>query len=137
MIQRIRAFFRTSETGVAVTVGVVGGLALYYAFTSLVDAFVLGYLERHPFNEGGRPLEGTILGLHFNYQLFLVNGIALLLLCAVGYVLFVWPGGEPAGAALKTRECPECKSDIWADARRCPHCTSAVTPVVDDAVGPA
>ncbi len=134
MIQRIRSFFRTSDTGVAVTVGVVGGLALYYVFTALVNAFVIGYIEDHPFTGFGRPMEGTILGLHFNYQQLLTNGVALLLLAVVGYVLLLWPGGEPAAAALKTRECPECKSDIWADARRCPHCTSAVTPLVDDGV---
>ncbi|HEY7802600.1 MAG TPA: hypothetical protein VIE40_07990 [Dehalococcoidia bacterium] len=135
MVQRIRSFFRTSETGVAVTVGVVGGLALYYAFTALVNAFVLGYLVHH--QDGGLnnvPLEVEILGAHFDYQQLIVNGIALVLLAVVGDVLFLWRGGEPAGAALKTRECPECKSDIWADARRCPHCTSAVTPLVDDTV---
>jgi large conductance mechanosensitive channel len=139
MIQRARSFFRNSELGVSITVGVVGGLALYYALTAFVTTFIIPPWT-HEFGrrgagavlidaEGPKAMLFTWGGVDFNYQTLFVNGIALGLIAFVAYVLFLVPSGEPANDDSGTRECPECKTEIWADARRCPHCTSAVEPV--------
>ena len=140
MIQRARSFFRNSELGVSITVGVVGGLALYYALTAFVTTFIVP-LWLHQFgrqlevggvlidSSGPKSLTFTWGGILFNYQQLFVNGIAFVLIAAIAYFVFLWPGGEPAADDGGTRECPECKTEIWAEARRCPYCTSAVEPL--------
>ncbi|MHB8376659.1 MAG: hypothetical protein ACYDEB_06855 [Dehalococcoidia bacterium] len=133
MIRRARSFFRDSEAGVAVTVGVVGGLALYYVLSAIGQGLVIGYIEHR--TRAGQLLltEFTIAGVTFNYQLFVGPAAALALIAVLAYVLFLWPGGEPLADDSGTRDCPECKSEIWADARRCAYCTSVVTPLVESA----
>lgn len=129
MIQRARSFFSDREPAVAVTVGVVGGLALYYLCIAIGNGFVLPVLADHL--KKGNQTEFTLVGVTFNYQQLVVQLIALLLLMAVGYVLFIWRGGESPGVDPDTRDCPECGSEIWIDARRCPYCTSVLPPVAD------
>lgn len=126
MIQRARAFFRDSEPAIATTVGVVGGLALYYLFVAIGYGFVVPILF-----SGEDRLTFTLGGVTFNYQQVVVEIAALLLLAAAGYVLFIWRGDESSDADHGTRDCPECRSEIWIDARRCPYCTSSVTPPPD------
>ncbi|MBI5284252.1 MAG: hypothetical protein HY874_04075 [Chloroflexi bacterium] len=133
MIQRARSFFRDSDTSVALIVGIVGGYALRGLFVAIGYGFVLPILAEGM--ETGRSnwsdFQFTLLGITFNYQQLVVEFTAILMLAAVGYVLFVWGGGEPAGPDPDTRDCPDCKSEIWIDARRCPYCTSAVPPLPD------
>lgn len=133
MIRRARSFFRDSETGVAVTVGVVGGLALYYVVSAIGQGLLFGYIEHHQTpGQFSRP-EFTIAGVTFNYQFVVGPVLAIVVIALLCYMLFLWPGGEPASDDSGTRDCPECRSEIWADARRCPYCTSAVTPLVESA----
>ncbi len=47
----------------------------------------------------------------------------------IAYVLFVMPLASDNTPDPDTRECPECRSEIWADARRCAFCTSVLPPV--------
>ncbi len=132
MIQRARFFFRDSDTSVALIVGIVGGSALHGLFVAIGYGFVLPVVDE-VMQRGGdtQPFEFTILGITFNYPQLVIELTAILLLAAVGYVLFVWDGGEPAAPDPDTRDCPDCKSEIWIDARRCPYCTSVVPPLAD------
>jgi large conductance mechanosensitive channel len=132
MIQRARSFFRDSESAVATTVGVVGGLALYYLFLAIGYMVVLAILADQA-TTNGSPLQFTIVGVTFRYEQLLADVIALLLLSLVGYVLFISPGDESPEADPGTRDCPDCKSEIQIDARRCPYCTSVVPPIADAA----
>ena len=70
-------------------------------------------------------------GVRFDYEPFVGPALAIVVIALLCYVLFLWPGGEPAGDDSGTRDCPECRSEIWADVRRCPYCTSAVMPLVE------
>jgi large conductance mechanosensitive channel len=126
MIQRARSFFRDSEPAVATTVGVVGGVALYNLLLAIGYGFMVQLLFR-----GSRAFQFTLGGVTFRYLELLVHATVLLLLMAVAYVLFIWRGGESPDADLATRDCPDCKSDIHIDARRCPYCTSVVPPLPD------
>jgi len=132
MIQRARSFFRDSEPAVATTVGVVGGVALYNLFLAIGYGFVTPvFLQR--LVTGNRAFQFTLAGVTFSYEGLVVDLTALLLLGAVAYVLFIWRGGESPDGDPDTRDCPDCKSDIHIDARRCPYCTSAVAPLADSA----
>ena len=128
MIQRARLFFQEAETSVAITVGVVGGLALYYVFNAIGYGFVLPILRDHL--SRNHAIDFTVGGVTFDYQQLTINLTSLLLISAVGYVLFVWRT-EAVEVDPDTRDCPECKSEIWIDARRCPYCTSMVTPLAE------
>ena len=87
MIQALRSWFRQTESSVAATVGVVGGFAFCFTFTGIGFGFVLPILS----GRGSRTdFEFTVGGVTFDYQQLFVNGFALLLLAALGYVLFVW-----------------------------------------------
>lgn len=112
MIQRTRSFFRDSEPAIATIVGVVGGFALYQAFVAIGYGFVLPILFHGPDR-----LTFTFGGVTFNYQQLVPQLVGLLLLSAVGYVLFIWRGDESPDADPGRRDCPECKSEIWIDAR--------------------
>jgi large conductance mechanosensitive channel len=134
VIQRARSFFRDSDTSVALTVGIVGGFALRGLFLAFAWGFVLPIIQQNVGAEDPeRALVFTLFGIMFTYPQVVAELTAILLLAAVGYVLFVWGGGEPAGPGLDTRDCPDCKSEIWIDARRCPYCTSVVPPLTDTA----
>ena len=133
MIHAVRSFFRDTEASIAATVGIVGGLVLFYLFSGIASGLVQPILRRRLTN-GSSPngLEFTVLNVTFNYQQFLVNLIALLLLAAVAYMLFVWHRNEEErDEGATTRDCPACKSEISIDATRCAFCTSVVPPIED------
>jgi large conductance mechanosensitive channel len=76
-----------------------------------------------------RRLDTAPLGLRFNYQNFLPHGIAFLILAAIAYVLFIMRVPSDGEPEPDMRECPECKSDIFAEATRCAFCTASLTPL--------
>ncbi|WP_371825808.1 hypothetical protein [Nonomuraea turcica] len=59
--------------------------------------------------------------------------ISFLLIAAIVYWLIVAPMTKlirlfDRDKAATTKQCPECLSDIPAEARRCAHCTSELVP---------
>jgi large conductance mechanosensitive channel len=132
MIQQARSFFRESPTAVAATVGVVGGLTLHTFFATIAYGLILPiFADNVGSFDTDRPFEFTLLGVTFNYEQVLAEAFSLLLLSAVAYVLFFWRTGDVIDDGT-TRDCPECKSEIWSDATRCAFCTSVVAPLVVD-----
>ena len=78
----------------------------------------------------------TVNGSVFLYGLFLNAVLSFLIIAAVVFFLLVRPAAQlearrkaklPA-AAVTTRECPECLSNIPLKARRCAFCTAVVPP---------
>ena len=118
------------ELAVAVVIGV--------AFGAVVNAFVADIITPIIAAVGGKPdfgaLTFTINGSHFLYGAFLNEVIAFVMIAAAVFFFVVKPvnalearraRNEPE-AAPTTRACPECRSEIPVDARRCAFCTSEV-----------
>lgn len=125
MIRVVRAWFRETNTAIAATVGFVGGWALYQFLLSISSGILYPTLW-DPFDDQDKRTSISFIDIY--YPAIIVQGLALLMLAAFIYALFIWPGGEPTEEDPDTAECPECKSEIWADATRCAYCTSPVTP---------
>jgi large conductance mechanosensitive channel len=114
------------------------GIVIGAAFGGIVTAFVKDLLT---------PLIAALVGKpDFSAYVFEINGskfpigdflnalISFLLIAAAVYYFVVLPvnalmerlkRNEPAAAPVK-KKCPECKSDIPIDARKCAFCTSQV-----------
>ncbi|MGN9838488.1 large conductance mechanosensitive channel protein MscL [Nonomuraea sp. H19] len=81
----------------------------------------------------------TINGSRFKYGDFLNHLLSFLVVSAVVYWLVVTPMTRLISMlhrdkAAATKQCPECLSDIPAEARRCASCTSELVP---DSVKPS
>ena len=132
MLKEFRAFIlRGSLVDLAVAV-VIGT-----AFSALVAALVKDLITPLIAAIGGKPdfsdLTFTINGSRFLYGEFLNALIAFLIVAAVVFFLVLKPVNtlmarfQPAPAVdVKTRECPECLSDIPIPATRCAFCTTMV-----------
>ncbi|WP_188190583.1 large conductance mechanosensitive channel protein MscL [Nonomuraea sp. SYSU D8015] len=75
----------------------------------------------------------TVNGSRFKYGDFLNHLISFMLISAIVYWLIVAPMTRLVALfdrdkAAATKQCPECLSDIPAEARRCAHCTSELVP---------
>jgi large conductance mechanosensitive channel len=114
------------------------GIVIGAAFGSVVTAFVKDFIT---------PLIGAILGTSKNglkFQIgaatFLVGDfldalLAFVLIAVVIFFLVVKPVNFLIARTRRedppdptTRKCPECRSDISIDAKRCAFCTSEVVP---------
>jgi len=75
----------------------------------------------------------TVNGSVFKYGDFLNHLITFMIIAAVVYWLIVMPMTRLIGLldrkkAATTKECPECLSDVPAQARRCMFCTVELVP---------
>lgn len=103
-------------------------LVLGLAFAGVVTSFVadiltplLGFLGVPDFSN----LKTTLpSGATINWGLFLNALIAFLIVALVIYLFVVVPMNRLKGsAAVETKACTECTSEIPLAARRCPMCT--------------
>ncbi|MEV4801276.1 large conductance mechanosensitive channel protein MscL [Nonomuraea sp. NPDC049421] len=119
------------ELAVAVIVGAT--------FSGLVEAFVTDLIT--PLIgavTGGRQPDFadysfTVNGSRFLYGDFLNHLVTFLIIAAVVYWLIVAPMTRlvklfERDKAATTKQCPECLSEIPAEARRCAHCTAHLVP---------
>jgi large conductance mechanosensitive channel len=103
-------------------------LVLGLAFAGVVTSFVadiltplLGLIGVPDFSEVATTLPS---GATINWGLFLNALIAFLIVALVIYFLVVVPMNRLKGpAAVETKACTECTSEIPLAARRCPMCT--------------
>ncbi|TMR95822.1 large conductance mechanosensitive channel protein MscL [Nonomuraea basaltis] len=75
----------------------------------------------------------TVNGSRFRYGDFLNHLLTFLIISAVVYWLIVAPMTRLIGLfdrdkAATTKQCPECLSEIPAEARRCAACTAELVP---------
>lgn len=105
-------------------------LSLFSDFSDYKDAYIL---LQHGVPAGpyatiaeAREAGATVM----NYGNFLNNLFSFL---TVGFTVFLLirymnritrPGPEPEQPVTQVKRCPFCRSDIAAEATRCPHCTS-------------
>ena len=103
-------------------------LVLGLAFAAVVTSFVtdiltplLGLIGVPKFDDVRTTLDS---GATINWGLFLNALIAFLIVALVIYFFVVVPMNRLNGpAALETKTCTECASEIALAARRCPMCT--------------
>jgi large conductance mechanosensitive channel len=114
-------------------------LVLALAFTALVTSLVEDLITPLIAAVFGQPdfsgLTFTINGSTFRYGEFPNALLSFVLIGAVLFFLVVKPvnallAGRRGTAEASSRPCPECLSEIPADARRCAFCTSQVAPAV-------
>jgi large conductance mechanosensitive channel len=104
------------------------------AFGTVISTFVKDLLTPLIAAIGGQPdfsnLMFTLNGSQFRYGEFINAVIAFIIVAAVVYYLVVMPVTrlkKPADEeVIKTRQCPECLSNIPLQARRCAHCGEPV-----------
>jgi large conductance mechanosensitive channel len=116
---------------VDLAVGVVIGAAFGSVVTALVKDLltpIIAAIVRKPdFSNFFFELNGA----KFLYGDFLNAAISFLLIAAAVYLFVVLPVNKLMSRFHKPpvvdkKKCPECRSDIALDARRCAFCTSAV-----------
>jgi large conductance mechanosensitive channel len=112
---------------------IAAGLVLALAFTAVVTSLVEDLITPLIAAIVGEPdfsgLTFTINESVFRYGEFLNAAVAFVLIATVLFFLVVKPlnalAKRRAGTEDATiRECPECLSEIPAEARRCAYCTS-------------
>ncbi|MFG1703755.1 large conductance mechanosensitive channel protein MscL [Nonomuraea sp. M3C6] len=126
--------FLTQGNVIDLAVAVVIGAA----FNSIVQSFVADLLTPLISAFGGLPdfssLKVTIGQSNFMYGNFINAVISFLMVAAVIYFLVVKPYTHLRDRATtmvetKTRECPECLSEIPKAASRCAFCSTEILPV--------
>lgn len=139
MVKEFREFILRGnlvDLAVAVVIGT--------AFGAVVTAFVKDLITPLIAAIGGQSdfsgLTFTINGSKFLYGDFINALVAFLIIALVIFFFIIKPVNalmarfQPAPAVdVKTRECPECLSDIPIPATRCAFCTTVVGPSLDAA----
>jgi hypothetical protein len=134
MIARIREWCRSESLGIVVPVGFISLWVVWELLTVAVGSFIYPILiepmedDRFTGNEDFG-FKFTLLGVDFQPDAFIINGLTALILGFLFYVLFWRQSPEDFIEEEPTRECPECLSEILAEARRCAFCTAQVAPV--------
>ena len=134
----IKFIVRGNMIGLAVGV-VVGSL-----FSSLVQTFVAAFITPVISVVSGHNGAFASAAWHWGdtsvpYGAFINALVTFVLIASVIYFLIVLPVNKIAEAmnpfhdlSKAKRACPECLSNIPAQANRCSFCTVAVTPITDD-----
>ncbi|MFI7616775.1 large conductance mechanosensitive channel protein MscL [Nonomuraea terrae] len=119
------------ELAVAVIVGAT--------FSGLVQAFVTDLITPliGAITGGRQPdfasYSFTVNGSRFRYGDFLNHLLSFLIISGIVYWLVVAPMARLVGLLERhkeatTKQCPECLSEIPAEARRCANCTARLVP---------
>jgi len=133
MIKGFKQFiFKGSVLDLAIAV-VIGA-----AFGTVISAFVKDLLTPLIAAIGGQPdfssLHFTINNSRFLYGDFLNAVASFIIVGAAVYFFVIVPVSRMAtrtkgNEAPATRECPECLSTVPLQARRCAHCSAAISPI--------
>ena len=120
---------------VDLAVAVVIGAAFGNVINSVVKNFVTPLIALI----GGVPDFSDIRTGPLLWGNMLNDVLAFLITTAVIYFVIILPVNRLIARIrptelqpLTTRQCPECRSNIARDARRCAYCTSEVAPVIAD-----
>ena len=116
-------------------VAVVIGAAFGAVVTALVQDLVTPLIAAIGGQQDFSALHFTINKSTFTYGDFINKVITFVMVAAVIFFLVIVPinafiarSRKEPPADPSVRKCPECLSEIPAEARRCAHCTSEVAP---------
>jgi large conductance mechanosensitive channel len=140
MLKEFRAFILRGNL-IDLAVAVVIGTAFTAVVTALVKDLITPLIGAAV--DGKADFSGlsfSIRGSKFLYGEFINALISFLIVAAVCFFLIIKPVNAlmvrfkpDTPTDLKTRECPECLSDIPTAAKRCAFCTTRVGPPPLDA----
>jgi large conductance mechanosensitive channel len=132
MLKEFRDFVVRGNV-VELAIAVVIGAAFGAVVTGFVSSFITPLIAAIGGKSGFAGLSFTLSGTEFVYGIFLNALIAFLIIAAVVFFLIVRPLNAlmehlrtEAPVAAVTRACPDCLSQIPAEARRCAFCTAEV-----------
>lgn len=119
------------------------GIIIGVAFGTVVSSFVKNILTpliSIPGKVNFADLHFTVRHSVFAYGVFLNDLISFVIVAAAVFFIVVRPLNKMAerrhaGEDPDTRPCPECLTDIPYEAKRCPACTSVVSPSEPAAAG--
>jgi large conductance mechanosensitive channel len=115
------------DLAVGVVIGAAFGTVVSALVKDLITPIIAALVKKPDFSGFFFELNGT----KFLYGDFLNSVISFVLIAAAVYFFVVLPVNNLMNrfhkpAAPDKKKCPECRSDIALDARRCAFCTSAV-----------
>lgn len=133
MLSGFRQFILRGNV-VDMAVGIVIGAAFGGVVTSLVKSLIEPLIALLVGKPDYSSLAVSIGGTNFPYGVFLTALVNFLLIAAAIYFFVVTPINAlvarmrtaSAPADPTSKKCPECLSEIPADARRCAHCAQPV-----------
>ena len=139
MVKEFREFILRGnlvDLAVAVVIGTAFGAVIAAFVKDLITPLIAAIGGQRDFSA----LTFTINDSTFLYGDFINALLAFLIIAAVVFFFVIKPVNvlmarfQPAPAVdVRTRECPECMSDIPIAASRCAFCTSVVGPPLDAA----
>ena len=120
------------DLAVGIVIGAAFAAVVQAAVADLLTPLVAAIFGKPDFNQ----LTFTVNNSVFKYGHFLNTLIAFLIIAWVVFFFVVKPINALMSLSQRrespdpsTRKCPECRSEIPIDARRCAFCTSEVAPV--------
>ncbi len=123
------------DLAIAVVIGTAFAAVVTAMVQDLITPLIAAIGGQHDFSA----LKFTVHHSTFLYGDFVNKLVTFVIIAAVVFFLVVVPLNaylsrsrkeEPPDPSI--RKCPECLSDIPADAHRCAFCTAPVTPVTTD-----
>jgi len=132
MIKGFRDFIlrgNVVDLAVAVVIGAAFGAVVTAFVADIITPLIAAIFGQPDFSA----LKFTINGSTFLYGSFINAVVSFLLIAVAVYFVVVVPMNKLAERRAKgqdptTKECPECLSEIPIGARRCPQCTSDLSP---------
>jgi large conductance mechanosensitive channel len=139
VLKEFRSFILRGNL-IDLAVAVVIGTAFTAVVTALVKYIITPLIAAIGGEADFSGLAFTINGSKFLYGEFINALLSFLIVAAVCFFLIIKPVNalmarfQPDTAVdVKTRQCPECVSDIPVTATRCAFCTTRVGPPLDAA----
>lgn len=119
------------DLAVGVVIGAAFGAVITEFVKDLLTPFIAAIVGKPDFSAFAFEINGS----KFLYGNFVNSVVSFILIAAAVYFFIVvpmnrlveWSRKAPATPDPTTKKCPECLSEIPIDARRCAHCTSALT----------